>query len=78
MKVFKFNVGEDYYAVSGKTRKAALEYLLDDMSIEEKDITSEEEIPKEKWDEKFISVWEDNDTSKKPFKISINDAIDNK
>ena len=37
--------------------------------------TNIEEIPESEWDKKTISMWEDNNFDKKPFKVYINDII---
>lgn len=73
MKVFKFNCGEFYYAYSGENEQAAREALIEEQSPNM--IGSVEEIPEEKWDEKIISMYEDNDRTKEPFKISIREAM---
>lgn len=73
MKVFKFYSGNLYYAYSGKDESEALKALLDEQGM--MSIDKVEEIPESEWDEPMISIWEDNDFSKKPFKVSINDQM---
>lgn len=78
MKVYKFKVESVFYAISGKDKQEALDFLIEDLGIDMNNILFEKEIPKEKWNEKIIDCWEDNDMEKEPFKISINDIIDEK
>jgi hypothetical protein len=73
MKVFKFKCGEYFYAYSGETEQAAREALIEEHNP--KMIGSVDEIPESEWDKKFISMYEDNDHSKEPFKISIREAM---
>jgi hypothetical protein len=73
MKVFKFKCGEYFYAYSGETEQAAREALVEEQ--DPKMIGSVEEIPESEWDEKIISMYEDNDRSKKLFKLSIREAM---
>lgn len=80
MRVFKFTIENLHYAVSGKDREAALKHLREEVfvSYEASEIESEEEIPKEKWNDKTITVYEDNDQESDPFMCSINDIMDKK
>lgn len=73
MKVFKFKADGYEYALSGKKQKEAQEAFAD--YVGELDIDSVEEIPESKWDEKFITMYEDNDREKEPFKVSIRDEM---
>ena len=73
MKVFKFSSGDTYWAYSGETVGIAMNQLFDEVG--EMDIDNIEEIPESEWDELKISIWEDNDTSKEPFKISIRNQM---
>ena len=34
-----------------------------------------EEIPESEWDEKIISMWEDNDLETEPYKVSIREQL---
>lgn len=72
VKVFKFSVDTLFYAYAAKTKKSALQKFNEDVG---EDFTQFEEIPQADWDKKIINVYPDNDTSKKPFKISIREAI---
>jgi len=72
MKVFKFNCGKTTYAFGAETKELAISEFEEQIGDEFTDI---DEIPKEEWDKKTISMWEDNDFDKKPFKVSINDII---
>lgn len=73
MKVFKFNCGELFYAFSGNTEQEAKEALIE--QYDPKMIGSIEEIPESKWDEKFITTYEDNDRTKLQFKVSIREVM---
>jgi len=74
MKVFKFYSEENYYGVSGKTQEEAEECLFE--NVGEMPINKVEEIIELRWDEPFIEIHEDNDTSKPSFKISIREALE--
>jgi len=73
MKVFKFTSEEYYWAVSGETKEQAKNYLFE--VVGEMTIDKVEEIPENEWDEKIISVWEDNDFETEPFKVSIREEM---
>lgn len=70
MKVIKFHIEKDMYIISGKNREEILGYFLELINLEETVITSEEEVPEETWDEKFIDMHEED--GEEPFKASIN------
>lgn len=72
MKVFKFYCGELYYAYAAQTKEEAIAQFTEETGDQ---YTVCEEIPESEWDKKMISVWEDNAFSKKPYKISIREAI---
>lgn len=74
MRVFKFFSEGQYYAFAGKDEQHAREALYE--LCGEIPITNVEEIPKEKWNEKTISVYEDNDTEKEPIKLSILECLE--
>lgn len=69
MKVFKFYSENYYYAYSGETEQEAKNSLFDQMG--EMVIDKVEEIPESEWDKEIISIWEDNDFEKEPYKESI-------
>jgi len=73
MRVFKFLCGEYFYAYSGKDEQEAREALIEEQSPTM--IGPAQEIDETDWDRKFISMYEDNDHAKKPFKISIREAM---
>jgi hypothetical protein len=73
MKVFKFFSKENVYAIAASSQILAEEYLKDDMNIESFDKV--EDVPQDKWDEKIIEMYEDNDREKEQFYISIREAI---
>jgi len=75
MKVYKFYVKECFYYVSGKTFTEAMNHLID--IIGECIIDTLEFIDESKWDEKFIGMYEDNDTRHENWKSSIRDLISN-
>lgn len=68
MKVFKFYCGELYYAFAAETKELAIEAFVEETGDQ---FTVCEEIPESEWDKKIISIWEDNDFTKKPYKESI-------
>ena len=69
MKVFKFYSENYYYAYSGETEQEAKDCLFEQMG--EMVIDKVEEIPESEWDKEIISIWEDNDFEKEPYKVSI-------
>lgn len=73
MKVFEFTTAEFYYAFSGKDFDRAKE--LFDENLGDEEIVSSREIPESEWDEKKIAIHEDNNTSKKPFYVSIRQEL---
>lgn len=75
MKVVRFDTKEYQYCYAGKNIDEIREHFLYNEGIEEEDIINETEIPVRAWDEKFINIWENNDYSKRPYKVSINDQI---
>lgn len=72
MKVFKFYCGKSYYGYAAQTKKEAIGKFNEEIG---EPYTICKEIPEKKWDEKFISIWDDNNPKKKLFKISIREAI---
>ena len=72
MKVFKFYCGELYYAYAAQTKEEAIEQFAEETGDQ---YTAIDEIPESEWDKKMISVWEDNNFDKKPFKNSIRESI---
>lgn len=75
MKVFKFYYDDCHTAFSGKDQQEATEALTE--WVGDVKIDNVEEIPESEWDEKFIDIYPDNDKSKKPFKVSIRECIEN-
>ena len=72
MKVFKFYCGETMYAFAAETKELAINEFEEQTGDQ---FTSIEEIPESEWNEKTISMWEDNNFDNEPFKVSINDII---
>lgn len=72
MKVFKFHCEELFYGYAAQTKEEAIKQFTEDGCDR---FTHCEEIPERDWDKRTINVWEDNDFEKKPFKISIREAI---
>ena len=68
MKVFKFYCGELFYAYAAESKELAIEQFTEETGDQ---FTVCEEIPESEWDKKMISIWEDNDFTKKPYKESI-------
>ncbi len=73
MKVFKITIGEYYYGIYSKDSTEAIIFLHEQIGCVK--IDNIEEIPESEWDKKFIAMYEDNDTTKEPFFISIRDEI---
>ena len=78
MRLFKYTLDSYHYAQSGNDETEARKELAEFLGVEEKDLTLSEEILKDKWDEKTITCYEDNNIENEPFMISINDIIDSK
>ena len=72
MKVFKFYCSELYYAFAAETKELAIEAFTEETGDQ---FTVCEEIPESEWDKKIISIWEDNDFTKKPNKESIREVM---
>jgi hypothetical protein len=72
MKVFKFYQGNIFYAYAASDQSEAYDQFEEEFGGQ---YTELEEIPESEWDKKIISMWDDNDQSKKPTKISIREAI---
>lgn len=73
MKVFKFFVGEFFYACAAKTIEEAYSILCE--SIGKVEVDSVQGIPESKWDEKSIKIHECNDFDTETYFISIREAI---
>jgi hypothetical protein len=72
VKAFKFYCGELCYGYAALTKEEAISQFIEETGDQ---YTVCEEIMESEWDKKMISVWEDNNFSKKPYKISIREAI---
>lgn len=72
MEVFKFCCGDLYYVYAAQTKELAIDAFNDEIGYE---FTSCEEIQENEWDEKIVSIWEDDDVSKNPIKESIREII---
>lgn len=72
MKVFKFYCGETFYAFAAETKDLAIAEFEEQTGDQ---YTVVEEIPESEWNDKTISMWEDNNFDNEPFKVSINEMI---
>ncbi len=72
MKVFKFYCGEHFYAFAAQTKEEAIAEFEEEAGDQ---YTNCEEIPESEWDKPQINIREDNYYRKKPFRISIREAI---
>ncbi len=72
MVVFEFIADEYKYGIAAQTFEKAKQFLIDEYTD---DYKSYKEIPKTEWDDRFITFYEDNDSSSEPFLASINDVI---
>ena len=75
MRVFKITCGDYYYGYTGGTPIQAIDNFKAELGEDE--IDEIEEIPESEWDKKEITIYEDNDTSKNPFFVSIREVMDN-
>lgn len=73
MKVFKFYSDKYFYTYYANSKDEARECLFEE--IGKMNIDKVEEIPESQWDEKDITIWEDNDGDNEYFKESIRDII---
>ena len=74
MKVFKFYTDGYIYSIYSKTEEQAATFLQEEIGYFEIEKPTEE-IPESEWDRKNIKIYEDNDTSKEPFYVSIREEI---
>ena len=72
MKVFKFTCGKYQWAFAAKTKELAIAEFIDQTGEQ---FTTCEEIPEREWDKKIIRCYEDNDHTKKAYKLSIRDVM---
>ena len=72
MRVFKFYCGETMYAFTAETKELAIAEFEEQVGDA---YTNCEEIPENEWNEKTISMWEDNNFDNEPYKVSINDIL---
>lgn len=73
MKIFKFYSDKYFYTYYANSKDEARKYLFE--QIGEIIIDKIEEIPQSQWDEKDITIWEDNEGDNEYFKKSINDIL---
>lgn len=73
MKVYKIKADDYTYGFSGKDEAEAKKTFFE--YVGECEIDSIEEIPESEWDEKFITIHEDNDTSLPAEKYSIREEL---
>lgn len=73
MIIIKFTCDDLYYVIAAESKEQAEQHLREEWSSEA--ITSTEEIPESKWDVKDIKVYPENNLRRKPFKISLREAI---
>ena len=72
MKAFQFKNENEIHGVAAETEQLAVNYYTEEIN----DLYEEvEEIPESEWDKKIITMWEDNDTTTKPYKVSIREII---
>ena len=73
MKVFKITLDEYLYGVYAENEDDALTFLAEEIGFFNHPVI--EEIPESEWDKKTIKIWEENDFSKKHYKVSIREEI---
>jgi hypothetical protein len=73
MKVFKITIENYFHAIYAENIDDALMFLSEE--IGNFDYSEIQEIPESEWDRKNIKIYEDNDTSKEPFYVSIREEI---
>jgi len=72
MKVFQFKNENEVYGIAAKTQELAISYYIEELNHVYEEM---QEIPESEWDKKIITMWEDNDTTTKPYKVSIREII---
>ena len=73
MKVFKITIENYFYAIYAENIEDAITFLSEEIGVFND--YRIEEIPESEWDKKDIKIYEDNDTSKEPFYVSIREEI---
>ena len=73
MKVFKITIENYFYAIYAENTEDALMFLSEE--IGNFDYSEIQEVPESEWDKRDIKIYEDNDTSKEPFYVSIREEI---
>ena len=73
MKVFKITIENYFYAIYAENIEDAITFLAEEIGVFND--YRIEEIPESEWDKKDIKIYEDNDTSKEPFYVSIREEI---
>lgn len=72
MRVFKFFIGEMYYAFAAETKELAIAACNELLG---EPIEACEEIPQHQWDKRFIDTWAGSDFSVKPIRFSIREIM---
>ena len=73
MKVFKITIENYFYAIYAENIDDALMFLSEE--IGNFDYSEIQEVHESEWDKRDIKIYEDNDTSKEPFYVSIREEI---
>lgn len=73
VRVFKFTVGTDWYVQSGADQEEALRELKE--YVGDFDEYECEEVPRSRWDIADITMYEDDDVTNPPYKVSIFDLV---
>ncbi len=71
MKVFNF-IADDTYCIAAQSLAEAETYFKEEFNESYTDVS---EVSESEWDNKFITMYEDNNTENEPFKVSIRDII---
>jgi hypothetical protein len=71
-KIYNFSKDGRSYDVKAKTKEEAVSFLALEHDI---DIKNCFEVPESAWDKKTIPCYEDNDTEKEPFFLSLREAM---
>lgn len=73
MRVFKFQAEGCEYGIGAKTQQEAESFFFEEIGV--RTIASVKEIPESEWHKKNIAMYEDNDTEKELFYMSISEIL---
>lgn len=74
MKVFKFFYDNEIYCIAALNFEYAERFYNEEINPE-LGFENYSEVLEKEWDDRTILMYEDNDTAKEPFRISIREAF---